>query len=879
MPFLMSLLDAASDAVVVYDPEFRFLYLNAQAERMVGSDRDQVTGAVLWEVLPERSAPFKEPLTRSMTERVPVTFEIESTVNGRWVQGHCLPIRSEDTSAGATDTTTTTTAAAPVAAGPAALAVFFRDVTQRHEADSAQADAEAARERMAFLAEASAVLASSLDYRTTLDTMAGILVPDLCDWCAVRMPSQDGAFLEQVAVAHVDAAKVELAHELSRRYPTYTDEPYGIAQVVRTGEPLFWPHVPDDLLVAAAKDEEHLRILREIGLLSAIAVPLVARQGQAPLGALVLVTSAESGRKLKEDDLAFAQELARRAAVAIENARLYRKAQQEEERFRALVDATSQMVWRTGPDGLVVDMPQWRTYTGQSEEEVRGYGWANAIHPEDRERVEKTWQDAFNARSAYECEYRVRGAADGVYRWFFVRAVPLFEEDGTTLREYIGTWASVDEQRRAEGEREEMLLAAQRRAEREALLNRVGEAIRTLTEPEEILEAAVRELGQAMNTDRCYFAEYDVPRDWARVGADWHRPDLPSLAGAYRLSELDVDAKEMFSGPGGLLHADDLTRADPEVFSSRAAAILGNLGLRAVLGVALFENGLPVAALVCAMAEEPRTWTPEEIELLRTAAALTRSAMKDARLRKREHNIAERLQEALQPSSPGRLPGLEMEAHYRPALKDASIGGDFYDVFAIEKGCYALVVADLSGKGLAAASQVATVRHMLRTLLYLRGTTLAQAVTALNEMLAEHNLLEGFSTLFVGAYDVNQRSLTYVNAGQEPGLLLRKATGQVEEMPPTGPVLGGFGEAEFSESVVTLASGDVIALFTDGLTEAGPSRKELLGVPGVVAVFQKSAAQTSEVEGIIAGMIAGVESLATPAGIRDDVCLLVGCVK
>ncbi len=123
-------------------------------------------------------------------------------------------------------------------------------------------------------------------------------------------------------------------------------------------------------------------------------------------------------------------------------------------------------------------------------------------------------------------------------------------------------------------------------------------------------------------------------------------------------------------------------------------------------------------------------------------------------LLRRERNIAERLQETLQPRLPSKLLTLDVEAYYQPALREASIGGDFYDVFAPEKGCFALVMADLSGKGLAAASQVATVRHMLRALLYKQESTVSDAVTRLNAMLAEHYLLTGFATLFVGTYDI-----------------------------------------------------------------------------------------------------------------------------
>lgn len=846
---LATLLDGSREAMVVYNRAFRFLYVNAEAERLMGARRENLLGQSLWELFPQQAAPFRDSLTRAMEERIPLTFEMEHAPTGRWTEGRCLPVEESDSDA--------------------ALAVFFRDVTDQHEA-------ETTRLRMAFLAEASAIISSSLDLQATLESMAHIVVPRLCDWCAVQMPEATGEFIRQVAVAHVDPAKVQWARDLNQRYPTRADDPQGVAQVLRTGQAVFMPDIPEEVLAAGAKDEEHLRIILGLGFRSAIAVPLIARD--RTLGVLLMVTTDESGRRLDENDLTFAEELARRAAVAVDNARLFRQARQDEERFRALVEASSQMMWRTGADGLIVDMPEWRAYTGQTEEEVRGYGWAEAIHPEDRANVEQAWLEAFSARAVYECEYRVRGR-DGVYRWFFARGVPLLQEDGS-LREYIGSWTSTDAQRRAEEERETLHAETLRRAERESLLNRIGEAVRALSLPEEILGAAVRELGQAMGVDRCYFAEYDVPRDWARIGADWHRPDLPSLSGSYRLSTLGMDAEEMFRGPKGILQANDLFVAD-SLFSPRAVQVLTGLGVRSILGVALFEGGRPVAALMVAMAEGPRTWDQEEVELVRAVATLMRSAMEDARLRKREHDIAERLQKALQPTLPGNLPGLKPYAYYQPALAEASIGGDFYDVFSVEKGCFALVVADLSGKGLQAASQVATVRHMLRTLLYQRGTTVAQAVGMLNEILSEHMLLEGFATLFVGAYDVNARSLTFVNAGQEPGLILRKATGAVEELGPTGPVLGAFPGARFSQETVFLSPGDVLALFTDGLTEAGPNRKNLLGVPGIISVFRNSVDTEAapSAQEITKRMMAGVEDAATQSGIRDDVCLLVACIE
>jgi len=246
-----------------------------------------------------------------------------------------------------------------------------------------------------------------------------------------------------------------------------------------------------------------------------------------------------------------------------------------------------------------------------------------------------------------------------------------------------------------------------------------------------------------------------------------------------------------------------------------------------------------------------------------------------ARLTEREHRIAEQLQQALQPAVPASVPGLALADFYHPALEEAEVGGDFNDVFAADKGVTFLVVGDLSGKGLAAASQVATVRNMLRFALY-NGRTLAGPLTTLGRTLVENDLLTGFATLFVGRYDAHAGSLSYVNCGQDAGLVLRAATGTVEELPATGPILGGFAGAAYTEETITLERGDVLALFTDGLTEAGPTRSALLGGDGVARLLRGQAGRTDARE-IVTRLIAGVDDYAQ-SGIRDDVCLLVGVV-
>jgi serine phosphatase RsbU (regulator of sigma subunit) len=177
-------------------------------------------------------------------------------------------------------------------------------------------DIKRAEQGYRFLAQASHVLSGSLDYQATLRAVADLAVPHIADWCGVDVV--ENGHIERVAVAHVDPARVQLARELQERYPPPPDSL--LHQIVVTGEPQVFREIPDELLVETAVDDEHLRIMREVGMRSVMAVPMTLRE--RVLGTITFV-SAESGRRFDDQDLALAQDLALRAAAAIDNARLY----------------------------------------------------------------------------------------------------------------------------------------------------------------------------------------------------------------------------------------------------------------------------------------------------------------------------------------------------------------------------------------------------------------------------------------------------------------------------------------------------------------------------------------------------------------------------
>ncbi|HEV7904283.1 MAG TPA: PAS domain S-box protein, partial [Pyrinomonadaceae bacterium] len=188
-----------------------------------------------------------------------------------------------------------------------------RDITERKRR----------KESQRFLAEASALLAASLDYETTLQSVARLSVPFVADWCIVYVVDEEAA-IRPIAVMHADAERVALIWELERHENQNPDALTGVPKAIHTGQSELFEDIPEATHATTANDAERFRVARQLDLKSAMIVPLVAR-GRT-LGAITFAT-AESGRCYDRSDLALAEDLAQRAALAVDNARLYREAQ------------------------------------------------------------------------------------------------------------------------------------------------------------------------------------------------------------------------------------------------------------------------------------------------------------------------------------------------------------------------------------------------------------------------------------------------------------------------------------------------------------------------------------------------------------------------
>ncbi len=298
---LATTLRSIGDAVITTDAHGRVTLMNAVAEELTGWREQEAAGRALEEVFQIQSERTRKHVP-SPAARVLSTGHMVSLAN------HTVLVSRDGSRTTAVDDS-----GAPIRGrdgGIEGVVLVFRDVTQRKNQEL----------RQAFLAEAAAVLAKSLDYRETLARVADLAVPGLADWCTVDILDDAAQAPERLAAAHVDPEKVKLAREWVAKYPPDPKAASGTAQVLRTGRSEIYPVITDEILVASIGDEARLNLARSLGLHSAMLVPLLAR-GRV-LGVMSFAF-AESGRMYTSDDLRFAEDLARRCAMAIDNAQLY----------------------------------------------------------------------------------------------------------------------------------------------------------------------------------------------------------------------------------------------------------------------------------------------------------------------------------------------------------------------------------------------------------------------------------------------------------------------------------------------------------------------------------------------------------------------------
>jgi len=292
---LASYLDQTFDAIILWKYSGEIIYWNKGAEEFYGYTKEEAIGKNIHILLRTvHPIPF---------------FQIQSLLlkNGRW-EGELIHVTKDN------KPLTVSCKKVLITEKDGRKYVFEtnRDITERLYFEK----------NLAFLSESSKVLATSLDYKTTLANIAELAVPHMADWCSVDITTEKG--IKQLAITHVDPQKVKWAKELNKKNPPDPNAMTGVPNVIRTGKSEYYPKITDEMLVEAAQDEEQLKLLRDLMFSSIMIIPI--RVHNETVGAISFV-SAKSGRRYTKSDLVIAEELSVRAGLAIENARLYTDAQ------------------------------------------------------------------------------------------------------------------------------------------------------------------------------------------------------------------------------------------------------------------------------------------------------------------------------------------------------------------------------------------------------------------------------------------------------------------------------------------------------------------------------------------------------------------------
>lgn len=290
-----------------------------------------------------------------------------------------------------------------------------------------------------------------------------------------------------------------------------------------------------------------------------------------------------------------------------------------------------------------------------------------------------------------------------------------------------------------------------------------------------------------------------------------------------------------------------------------------------VMVVPLRQKDMLLGALVL-VSLAPNVFTEYEVSLASGLSDFAGVAIENARLYEYERNIAETLQRSFLPTSLPNIEGYEVAAYYRPAMAEAKIGGDFYDVFTTGYGNVSVVIGDVSGKGLKAAIPTAMGRYVVRA--YAAENPLpSNVLMRLNRVFYE-NAPEGmFMTAFYGNLDPEGNVLTYVSAGHDPPLLYSSASNQVSEISAEGLCLGVVADAISRDKKIKLQPGDVLLLYTDGATDVkGDGNGDRLGIDGLkrllLSTINGSAQQiVDDISNAIWSYCSGKQS--------DDVALVV----
>ncbi len=339
--------------------------------------------------------------------------------------------------------------------------------------------------------------------------------------------------------------------------------------------------------------------------------------------------------------------------------------------------------------------------------------------------------------------------------------------------------------------------------------------------------------------------------------------DLP-LTGTRELP-LDLDD---FVGP----HLVDGVAVAPIVPDSPLSSYLRDLGEPCV--GAVIDLGTLEGNRLCGMALRPDGAEPFdelELEFLRELAVDVRDIARGAVAREQDKRISQALQTGMRNELQS-VEGLAAQAVYSSATKAASVGGDFYDLIRLPDRRACVIMGDVSGKGVEAASVSAAVKTALGAYAW-EGLAPARMVRSLNDFLLGFSRLETFATLFVGIIDLAAGTMRYCSAGHPPAIFIRADAQEISILDVQSGVVGAFHDIAYQDGVVSFGPGDVLLLYTDGTTEARDPSGAFFGEEGLRDMVMRESAEGKPFEGFVERLLAALDDF-TGHDLEDDVAMV-----
>ncbi|RJL30121.1 SpoIIE family protein phosphatase [Bailinhaonella thermotolerans] len=527
-------------------------------------------------------------------------------------------------------------------------------------------------------------------------------------------------------------------------------------------------------------------------------------------------------------------------------------------RFQSLVRVSAQIVWVTGPMGGVTEpSPGWERVTGQSWEEFRGEGWQAVVHPEDRPGVVESWQRALREVRPWHCVYRLR-TVSGEYRHFEVNAAPVVE--GGVVIEWVGTCSDIERRWQEERRRELLDRAAAATADNTGLREMLGA----------LAEVIVPDLADGCGVHLLC----DLPD--RPEGAPFTAERVATAAGP-RFPRLPASGVERYPASGGFARAVRLRkplqrtfpqgRPPAEVLPAGTTAWLKAAGANSVVLRPVVVDGTVAAVVTTATCDPRPPMSPEDIQLIGEMFEHAHDALSSALQYQRSQQVALALQRSLLVDPP-EVPGLEIEARYRPSPAAADVGGDWYDAFVLADDATVLVIGDVAGHDLRAAVAMSQLRNLLRGLTVDRpeppGHVLRRMNTAMETLYGE-----GTATCVLARVESSgpeEWELRYAVAGHPPPLLVTPGGRGRFLDEAANPLLGLLFDQPYVSAIEPLPPGGTVLLYTDGLVERPDEHLD----QGLTRLRNHAAALAGEPLPVFCDRLLDI----LPTTGKDDICLI-----